>query len=85
METNRQEKPARGEGVLLATDANQRKLVIEQLGGECLQRQNQGTTDCAVRRDKTAFGPLAVLRPVMRMVAAAFGALTIMRCVTVSR
>ena len=43
------------------------------------------SADCAVRRNKGALGALAVLRPMMRMVAAAVGALTIMRCITVSR
>lgn len=49
METNRQEKPARGEGVLLAANADQRKLVVGQLGGECLERRDERITDGAVR------------------------------------
>jgi len=52
METNRQEKPARGEGVLLAANADQRKLVIEQRYEECLEGQDERITDGAVRGNK---------------------------------
>jgi hypothetical protein len=85
METNRQEKPARGEGVLLAANADQRKLFIEQRYEECLEGQGERIADGAVRGNKRAFFPLTVLRPVMRMVRALAGTLPVMRCITVSR
>ena len=85
METNRQQQPARGQGALLAADAGQRKPRIEQRGEECLERGNQRVTHHSVRRNERAPFPLAVLRPVMRMVRSLTGALTVRGSVTVSR
>jgi len=85
METNRQQEPACGKESLVGGVADQRRQVIQQRCGECLERRDKPITDCAVRGDNAALAPLAVLRPMMRMTHPSTGALTIRRPSTLSR
>lgn len=85
MQTNRQQEPACGKETLPGGVANQRRQVIEQRRGECLERRDKPIPDCAVRGDNGTLASLAVVRPMMGMVHPAPGALTIRRRSTLSR
>ena len=84
METNRQQKTARGLGMLLGADGHAGKLAIGQCCKGCLEGRDERTANCAAWRNQGAFDTLAALCPVMRMIASALRALLVRRCVAVN-
>jgi hypothetical protein len=84
METNRQQKTARGLVLLLGADGHAAKLAIGQCCKRSLERTDERTANCAAERNQGAFGTLAALRPVMRTIASALQPLLVSRCVAVN-
>ena len=84
METNRQQKTARGLGMLLGVDGQAGKLAFRQCYKGCLEGPDERTANCAARRNQGAFATLAAPRPVMRMIASALQALIVSRCAAVN-
>lgn len=67
VEADRQQKPARWEA-LLRRGASRRKRVSQQQCERRLRRRGQRVNDRATGRNHGAFGPLAILRPMMCVV-----------------
>ena len=84
MKTNRQEKTARGLGMLLGADGQAGKLAIGQCYKGCLEGRDERTANCAAWRSQGAFETLAALCPVMRIIASTPRALLVRPCVAVN-
>lgn len=84
METNRQQKTARGLGMLLGADGHARKRAIGQCCNRCLESRDERTADFAATRNQGAFGSLAAMCPVMRIIASARRALLMRNSVAVN-
>ena len=84
METDWQQKTARGLGMLLGADGHAGKLTIWQRDKGCLEGRDDRTANCAAWRNQGAFDTLTAMCPMMRMIASALRALLVSRCVAVN-
>ena len=81
METNRQQKTARGPGMSPGAGSEAANLTIRPGRQERVEGPDERSASCAARRSQGAFDALATLCPGMRTFTSALRALPARRCV----